>query len=72
MDQKLDQQKENGFKLYWIGIGSKDVLIYKGMQNFRKNLDEKGFKYEYLETDGGHTWNNWRNYLTIFSQKLFK
>ncbi|MCW3787282.1 esterase [Plebeiibacterium sediminum] len=72
VDQKLTQQKENGFKLYWIGIGSDDVLIYKGMQNFRKNLDEKGFKYEYLETEGGHTWNNWRNYLSVFSQKLFK
>jgi len=26
----------------------------------------------YYESAGGHIWRNWRVYLTIFAQKLFK
>ena len=37
-----------------------------------KKLDRMGMKYEYLETEGGHTWTNWRDYLTTFAQRLFK
>ena len=72
-DEKLKQQMENGYKLYWMGMGSDDMeMIYKGNENFRKKMDDIGMKYEYVETDGGHTWNNWRDYLTLFVQKLFK
>ena len=41
-------------------------------QVLREYFDEKGYKYEYYENDGGHIWRNWRIYLTLFSQKLFK
>ena len=34
-------------------------------------LDEKGYKYEYFETGGGHIWKNWRIYLSEFAPKLF-
>ena len=34
--------------------------------------DEKGYKYTYMETEGGHIWRNWRVYLTEFAQKIFK
>mgnify|MGYP004627289813 FL=1 len=57
--------------LYWIAIGSTDFL-YQSNADYRKYLDSKGYKYEYLETDGGHIWRNWRIYLTLFSQKIFK
>lgn len=71
-DEKLKQQKENGYKLYWMGMGVDDMeMIYKGNENFRKKMDEIGMPYEYVETGGGHTWDNWRDYLTIFAQKLF-
>ena len=30
------------------------------------------YPYEYLETEGGHIWRNWRIYLTEFAQKVFK
>ncbi len=72
MDEKLKQQKDNGYKLYWMAIGDDDALVGAGFQQFRSKLDDIGFEYEYLETDGGHTWNNWRNYLSIFVQKIFK
>lgn len=57
--------------LYWIAIGSTDFL-YKNNKDYREYLDEMGYKYEYVETDGGHIWRNWRIYLTMFSQRLFK
>ncbi|WP_346863742.1 alpha/beta hydrolase-fold protein [uncultured Draconibacterium sp.] len=72
-DEKLKQQMENGYKLYWMAIGVDDMpMLIKGNADFRKKMDDMGMKYEYLETEGGHTWNNWRNYLSIFAQKLFK
>ncbi|MGN0196200.1 MAG: esterase [Candidatus Cryptobacteroides sp.] len=58
-------------KLYWIGMGKTDFL-YQSTADLRTYLDEKGYPYEYLETDGGHIWRNWRIYLTVFAQKLFK
>ncbi|WP_346860280.1 alpha/beta hydrolase-fold protein [uncultured Draconibacterium sp.] len=72
-DEKLKQQMENGYKLYWMAMGVDDMpMLIKGNADFRKKMDDMGMKYEYLETEGGHTWNNWRNYLSIFAQKLFK
>jgi len=71
-DEKLKAQMKNGYKLYWLGIGVDDMpMIFKGNQDFRKRMDDIGMKYEYLETAGGHTWNNWRDYLTVFVQKIF-
>jgi len=71
-DEKLKQQGENGYKLYWMAIGEDDMpMILNGNKDFRQKMDDLGMKYEYLETEGGHTWNNWRNYLSIFAQKLF-
>ena len=57
--------------LYWIAIGKTDFL-YQQNADLRRFLDEKGYPYEYLETDGGHIWRNWRIYLTQFAQKIFK
>ena len=58
-------------KLYWIGIGEDDFL-YKDNTAYRKMLDSKGYTYEYHESTGGHTWKNWRKYLTLFAPKLFR
>ncbi|MDF2157235.1 alpha/beta hydrolase-fold protein [Algoriphagus sp. CAU 1675] len=72
-DEKLKLQRDNGYKLYWMGMGVDDMpMIFNGNKDFRKKMDDFGMKYEYLETEGGHTWNNWRDYLVVFSQKLFK
>jgi enterochelin esterase family protein len=56
--------------LYWIAIGETDFL-YKQDVEFRERLDSIGFKYTYKESEGGHTWSNWRDYLTEFAPKLF-
>lgn len=63
--------KDSGLKLYWIGCGKEDFLI-EGVKNLRKFYDDLGFKYEYVETPGGHTWTNWRIYLAELAPKLFR
>ena len=70
-DQKLAMQFAKKPALYWIGIGKTDFL-YQANTDYRKLLDERGYKYEYYESEGGHIWRNWRIYLTEFAPKLFK
>lgn len=57
--------------LYWIAIGKTDFL-YGNNRDYRTYLDSQGYPYEYVETDGGHIWRNWRIYLTQFAQRLFQ
>ena len=70
-DETLKNQMDNGFKLYWIGIGKTDFL-YEANKEYMKKLDDLGMTYSYLETDGGHTWRNWRVYLSNFTPLLFQ
>jgi enterochelin esterase family protein len=58
-------------KLYWVGTGKEDFL-YASIINLRKRYDEEGLKYEYRETEGGHTWSNWSLYLTELVPRFFK
>ena len=58
-------------KIYWIACG-KDDFLYDSVVNLRNTLDGQGFKYVYRESPGGHTWNNWRIYLSEFAPMLFK
>jgi enterochelin esterase-like enzyme len=62
---------EANYKLFYIAVGKND-FVYDGVQVLRKKLDENKFRYIYNETSGGHTWANWRNYLTDFAPMLFK
>lgn len=71
LDETLKTQKENNPKLYWIGIGKTDFL-FENVQDYKERLDKIGMPYEYLESEGGHTWTNWRDYLVEFAPKLFK
>ncbi len=68
---KLEALKKSGYKLYWIGCG-KDDFVYKGVVTLRETLDKVGLKYTYRESTGGHTWANWRIYLSEFAPLLFK
>ena len=57
--------------LLWIGIGNTDFLI-QANNEFRAKLDAAGYPYQYMETDGGHIWRNWRIYLSEFVPLIFK
>lgn len=70
-DETLSAQMNNGVQLYWIAIGKTDFL-YQANVDYRKKLDSIGFKYTYIETEGGHTWDNWRKYLSEFATQIFQ
>ncbi len=70
-DTKFEALKKSGYKLYWVGVG-KDDFLYKSAQNLRTALDKHGLKYTYRESSGGHTWANWRIYLSEFAPQLFR
>ena len=72
-DEKLNVQfnAKNRPALYYIAIGDTDFL-YKANTEYRAKLDQLGYPYTYLETDGGHIWRNWRKYLADFAPKIFK
>ena len=67
----LAQQFATPPQVYWIACGVEDFL-YEDNVIYRQYLDEQQYPYEYHESAGGHSWQNWMDYLTIFAQKIFK
>ena len=69
---KLDDASlKKGLKLFWFGTGKDDGLITTTKATV--DLFEKhGFKPIFKESPGGHTWINWRAYLTEFAPQLFQ
>lgn len=74
-DTKFNEQMSRLFsskpKLFWIAIGKEDFLIQQN-NGLRQYLDAHNYPYEYYENDGGHIWRNWRIYLSMFAQKIFR
>jgi enterochelin esterase-like enzyme len=70
--EKLDDPElKKGLKLLWFATGREDFLIgttKSTVELFRKH----GFDVVFKETDGAHTWINWRNYLNEFAPQLFQ
>ena len=71
LESKLITQFKQHPRLYWMGIG-KDDFLYKDNAEFRQLLDKNRLRYTYHESGAGHEWANWRDYLVIFTQLLFK
>ena len=68
---KLDDANlKKGLKLLWLATGKEDFLL--GTTKATVELLKKhNFNPIYKETDGGHTWIKWRDYLTEFAPQLF-
>jgi enterochelin esterase family protein len=58
-------------KLVWFATGKEDFLL-KTSQATVKALKTHGFDVVYKETEGAHTWINWREYLNEFAPQLFQ
>ena len=58
-------------KLYWIACGKTDGVMANSLL-LKEYCEKKGYPVSFYESEGGHIWRNWREYLTIFAQKLFK
>jgi enterochelin esterase family protein len=66
-----DPSFNKGKKLFWIGIG-KDDFVMESNKKTLALLDKHQIKYQYKETEGGHTWVNWRQYLHEYTPLLFR
>ncbi len=70
-DQQIEDLKKAKPALYWIACG-KDDFLFDSVVTMRKELDKHTFPYQYRESAGGHTWTNWRVYLSEFAGMIFK
>ena len=57
--------------LVYYAMGTDDFL-YGTVAPTRAMLEGHGIEHVYNETDGGHTWINWRRYLHDFVPRLFR
>jgi enterochelin esterase-like enzyme len=47
------------------------VILYQADKQFAEALKAKGVNVTYMETEGGHFWNIWRNNIHETAQMLF-
>ena len=62
---------KEGLEHFWFAIGDEDFLLDTATASVAL-LRESGFDIAYHESGGGHTWENWREYLHAFAQELFR
>lgn len=60
-----------GLKLAWFATGKDDFLVESSRRTVEL-LKKHNFNVVYNETSGGHTWINWRIYLSEFAPLLFQ
>ena len=56
--------------LLWTAIG-KDDFLYESFTEYRRWLEQNHREYTYYESEGGHDWPNWQDYLGRFLPKCF-
>ena len=62
---------KRGLNLLWFSTGKDDGLI-PTTKNTVALLQKHGFNPVFLESQGAHTWLNWRDYLSQFAPQLFQ
>ena len=62
---------KKGLKVFWFSTGKDDFLL-ETTRSTVELLKRHGFTPQYTETAGGHTWLNWRDYLSQFAPLLFQ
>jgi len=69
---KLDDANlKKGLRVFWFATGKDDFLLNTTTATvdlFKKH----GFSPVFKESGGGHTWLNWRDYLSEFAPQLFQ
>lgn len=66
-----DPALKDGLELVWFATGKDDFLLQISRGTVEA-LRKHGFEVVYEETEGGHTWLNWRDYLRTFVPLLFQ
>ena len=70
MEKKFLALKASGVNKYWVACGTEDFVMDSN-KRLLSVLEKTGFEHEYFENEGGHTWANWRTYLSMFAPMLF-
>lgn len=67
--EKADQINDS-VELFTIVVGTDD-FAHAGSVRLSETLQKHGIEHALIETAGGHTWLNWRVYLSEFAAQLF-
>jgi enterochelin esterase family protein len=62
---------KKGLRVFWFATGKDDFLLNTTVSTvdvFKRH----GFSPVFKQSAGGHTWLNWRDYLTEFAPQLFQ
>jgi enterochelin esterase family protein len=70
--RQLSAIKASGARLYHVGCGVDDQLAHNGSMRLVALLKSLDMRYKLRESPGGHTWSNWRLYLSEFASLLFR
>jgi enterochelin esterase-like enzyme len=70
LEGKFVALKNSGVNKYWVACG-KDDFVMASNKTLLNLLKQSGLEHEYFENEGGHTWANWRTYLSMFAPMLF-
>ena len=65
------RMSEHPHRLFWIACGKDDFLVDRN-RSFNDQLNQLGIKHTYVETNGGHSWPIWREYLPQFLEQIFR
>jgi len=69
---RLQAIKKAGLKFYYVGCGKADQICVEGSKNLDSLLTKVGINHQTTFSEGGHTWANWRIYLSELAPQLFK
>ena len=67
----IDGQINERLRLLWLACGEEDFVL-PANHLYRDWLTQKGVRFIWAETPGGHTWRVWRRNLIDFAPLLFR
>lgn len=67
----LDSPDKQGLSLLWVGAGKHDIA-HENSLAMLELLKAHGFKPEYHESFGYHTWSTWQKYISDYLPRLFQ
>ena len=62
---------KKGLKVFWFATGKEDRLM-PTTEGTVTMLKKYGFSPVMVQSEGGHTWLNWRDYMNQFVPQLFQ
>ncbi len=69
--QPAVQKDTTLYSKYWVGGGSNDWMFLADARSYARRLEKKGIDHVYMEIKGGHTFANWRVFVTCFLRWAF-